>query len=188
VLYARVSTEEQKRKETIQAQRTAAQGWSQRTGIPIQRVYADEGVSGTIPFEKRPEGKRLLEDARAGKFNTVIFRELERIGRDVEPIHLARKLLENVDLTLVSITEGFDLSTLGGEVHYGEPCPQQRMSGGETADSCTDNDDVHTCASSRSSLSFVTAKQPRPWHQRLPVQQRTRTGLRQHQARQRALK
>ena len=41
VLYARVSTEEQKRKETIQAQRTAAQGWSQRTGIPIQRVYAE---------------------------------------------------------------------------------------------------------------------------------------------------
>lgn len=119
VLYARVSTEEQKRKETIQAQRTAAQVWSQRTGVPIQGVYADEGVSGTIPFEKRPEGKRLLEDARAGKFNTVVFRELERIGRDVEPIHLARKLLENVDLTLVSITEGFDLSTLGGEVHFG---------------------------------------------------------------------
>ena len=55
--------------------------------------YADEGVSGTIPFEKRPEGKQLLEDARAGKFNTVVFLESERIGRDVEPIHLARKLL-----------------------------------------------------------------------------------------------
>jgi DNA invertase Pin-like site-specific DNA recombinase len=52
-LYARVSSEEQKERQTIQTQVGVAEQYSQREGIPLVATYQDDGVSGTIPFEDR---------------------------------------------------------------------------------------------------------------------------------------
>ena len=38
----------------------------------VAEIYADDGVSGTIPLHERPEGRRLLEDTKAGKFDAVL--------------------------------------------------------------------------------------------------------------------
>jgi site-specific DNA recombinase len=41
-------------------------------------VYADDGVSGTIPLHERLEGRRrLLEDAKEGKFQTLLVYRLD---------------------------------------------------------------------------------------------------------------
>jgi DNA invertase Pin-like site-specific DNA recombinase len=52
VLYARVSSEEQREKQTIQDQRTAAREWSERKGVTIEKVYSDDGVSGMLDLDK----------------------------------------------------------------------------------------------------------------------------------------
>ncbi len=43
-------------------------------------TYVDDGWSGTN-FE-RPDFKRMIEDIESGKINTVITKDLSRLGRD----------------------------------------------------------------------------------------------------------
>jgi len=63
-LYLRVSSEEQRGAGTIQTQREFLEGYYQLHDLEVAEIYADDGVSGTIPLHERPEGRRLLEDAK----------------------------------------------------------------------------------------------------------------------------
>src|SRR5262245_52262136 len=105
VLYARVSTEEQRERQTIQNQLDYAAPWCQREGIQLVGIYKDDGVSGTLPFEEREEGSRLLEDAKAKKFDIVLVYKLDRLGRADLVLHIARHHLEILGLGLRSMTE-----------------------------------------------------------------------------------
>lgn len=48
-------------------------------------LYIDK-ISGLIPFEKRPSGKRLMEDIRKGKVNYVVIHSIDRLGRNIVDI------------------------------------------------------------------------------------------------------
>ena len=73
VFYARVSTTEQ----TTVHQRTQAE----QAGFKIDKVVADEGVSGvSTRLAERPEGKRLFDMVRAG--DTLVVRWVDRLGRN----------------------------------------------------------------------------------------------------------
>jgi putative DNA-invertase from lambdoid prophage Rac len=73
VLYARVSTTDQ----TTAHQLTQAQA----VGFKIDKVVADEGVSGvSTRLAERPEGKRLFDMLRAG--DTLVVRWVDRLGRN----------------------------------------------------------------------------------------------------------
>jgi putative DNA-invertase from lambdoid prophage Rac len=73
VLYARVSTTEQ----TTAHQRTQAE----QAGFKIDKVVADEGISGvSTRLTERPEGKRLFDMLRAG--DTLVVRWVDRLGRN----------------------------------------------------------------------------------------------------------
>ena len=55
---------------TARPSRSSASSWSEYCrlyGLEVAQVYADDGVSGTIPLHERPEGRRLLEDAEGGQ-------------------------------------------------------------------------------------------------------------------------
>ena len=66
-VYVRVSTEEQRERQSIVTQREFAGRYCDLHALPIHETYADDGVSGTVPLELRAAGKRLLEDARAAQ-------------------------------------------------------------------------------------------------------------------------
>jgi DNA invertase Pin-like site-specific DNA recombinase len=72
-LYLRVSSEEQRNRETIEIQEEFLQQFCDLLGLEVAEIYKDDGVSGTIPLHERPAGRRLLEDARQGKFRTVLL-------------------------------------------------------------------------------------------------------------------
>ncbi len=73
VFYARVSTTEQ----TTAHQRTQAE----QAGFKIDKVVADEGISGvSTGLAERPEGKRLFDMLRAG--DTLVVRWVDRLGRN----------------------------------------------------------------------------------------------------------
>jgi putative DNA-invertase from lambdoid prophage Rac len=73
VLYARVSTTDQ----TTAHQLTQAQA----VGFKIDKVVADEGISGvSTRLAERPEGKRLFDMLRAG--DTLVVRWVDRLGRN----------------------------------------------------------------------------------------------------------
>src|SRR5258708_29915642 len=70
VFYARVSTTEQ----TTAHQRTQAE----QAGFKIDKVVADEGISGvSTRLAERPEGKRLFDMLRAG--DTLVVRWVDRL-------------------------------------------------------------------------------------------------------------
>jgi site-specific DNA recombinase len=115
-VYMRVSTDEQKQQGTIENQRAAADRYLAVHDITPHGWYADDGVSGTVPFASRPEGLRLITDAAAGRVCTVLIWRLDRMGRNALSVLQAVEALERAGVRLVSITESFDTSTPAGRL------------------------------------------------------------------------
>jgi site-specific DNA recombinase len=115
-LYVRVSTEEQRERQSIVTQREFGQRYCELHGLPIYEVFADDGVSGTVPIEARPAGKRVLEAARQGRFNQLLVFKLDRLGRDTRLILNAVAELEKLGVRVRSMTEEFDTATATGRL------------------------------------------------------------------------
>jgi site-specific DNA recombinase len=81
-------------------------------------VYADDGVSGTSPIHERPEGRRLLEDAKAGAFGTLLVYRLDRLGRSLLVIVDAHDRLQAAGVALRSATEPIDTSSPSGRLIF----------------------------------------------------------------------
>ena len=113
-VYTRVSTEEQRERQTIQTQRQFAEQYCKLHEIPVAGVYSDDGVTGTLPLSKRPAGIKLLEDAKASKFDTVLFYKLDRLGRDPRLTLNAVDELESCGVKIKSMTEPFDTGDATG--------------------------------------------------------------------------
>jgi site-specific DNA recombinase len=113
-IYLRVSTEEQRERQSIQNQRDFADQYCHTNGISIADWYADDGVSGTVPLPLRDQGARLAEDARQGRFDTVLVYKLDRLGRDPRMILNAVAELEACGARLLSMTEPFDTKDPSG--------------------------------------------------------------------------
>jgi site-specific DNA recombinase len=117
-LYLRVSSEEQRERETIEIQREFLEQYRRLYELEVAGVYADDGVSGTIPLHERPEGRRLLEDAQRGKFNTVLVKKLDRLGRTLLVIVDAHDKLQEAGVALRSATEPIDTSNPSGRLIF----------------------------------------------------------------------
>jgi site-specific DNA recombinase len=117
-LYLRVSSEEQRDRETIEIQREFLQEYCRLYGLEVAQSYADDGVSGTIPLHERPEGRRLLEDAKEGKFSTLLVYRLDRLGRSLLVIVDAHDRLQAIGVALKSATEPIDTSNPSGRLIF----------------------------------------------------------------------
>jgi site-specific DNA recombinase len=113
-VYARVSSEDQAERETIENQVDFALKYCDLHQIQIYDWYKDDGISGTISLENRDEGKRLLEDAKQGKFKLVLIYNLKRLGRKARIILNAVHELEQYGVHVRSMTEPFDTSDANG--------------------------------------------------------------------------
>src|SRR5215207_2016115 len=117
-LYMRVSSEEQRDRETIEIQREFLEQYCQLYGLEAAETYADDGVSGTVPLHERPEGRRLLKDARAKKFETLLVYRLDRLGRPLLVIVDAHDRLQAGGVSLRAATEPIDTSTPSGRLIF----------------------------------------------------------------------
>src|SRR5215216_5301226 len=117
-LYLRVSSDEQRERESIKTQREFFDQYCDLYGLEVTEIYADDGVSGTIPLHERPEGRRLLEDARAEKFETILVYRLDRLGRSLLVIVDAHDRLQASGASLRSATEPIDTSNPSGRLIF----------------------------------------------------------------------
>src|SRR5215207_10226023 len=117
-LYLRVSSEEQRDRETIEIQREFLEQYRCLYELETADIYEDDGVSGTIPLHQRPEGRRLLEDAKQGKFQTVLVYKLDRLGRTQLGILDAADRLERLGVALRSATEHYETATPQGRLLF----------------------------------------------------------------------
>ena len=76
-LYARVSTKDGRR--DTENQLIALREYCQKQGWDIAGEYVDHETGGT---SKRPQFQRMLGDARARKFDLVLFWSLDRLSRE----------------------------------------------------------------------------------------------------------
>ena len=113
-IYLRVSTEEQRERQSIQTQRAEVLRSCDAHGITGPEFYEDDGVSGTVPFEQRPGSARLFQDARQGKIGKVLIYKLDRLGRDTRIILNTIKQLEDLGVEIAATSEPYDSATPAG--------------------------------------------------------------------------
>ena len=113
-VYCRVSSDEQAERGTIDNQVTFAQQYADLHHLDIYDVYKDDGVTGTIPLQDRPEGHRLLQDAADERFGLVIFYKMDRLGRSTRVILNAVEALSQHGVGVQSMSEPFDTATPSG--------------------------------------------------------------------------
>src|SRR5690349_3991060 len=79
--YIRESTEEQGQGYSPDAQRTAVSEFAETNGLCIVEEYVDLH-SAWRESENRPEFQRLMRDAAAKRFDTVLVYHTSRFSRD----------------------------------------------------------------------------------------------------------
>ena len=96
VFYARVSTDSDVQLNSLDNQLSYYKNYIKEKAKWIYvDGYVDEGISG-VRVEKRDGFKRMIEDAKKGKFDLIITKEVSRFARDLEDsIHYIRILKEN---------------------------------------------------------------------------------------------
>lgn len=111
-LYARVS----KLDQHPENQEVELRQYAKTHNFEIVDVYEDR-ISGAK--STRPGLDRLMQDARAGKFKTVICWKIDRLGRSVP--HMVQVIQEwrNLGIDLIITTLGFDTSTPTGKLVLG---------------------------------------------------------------------
>lgn len=81
-LYYRLSKDDERAGESlsIENQKRILEKYARENGFEIVYEYIDDGWSGTN--FNRPGVQRLLEDAKNGKINVIIVKDLSRFGRN----------------------------------------------------------------------------------------------------------
>ena len=118
-IYCRVSSDDQRKRETIDNQVDILHTYSEiKEDWIICNEYLDDGISGTISFEERPSGKRLIEDAKKGLFDAILVYRIDRFGRDTLSGLRASESLRKLGVEIISYTEPFDLNTPTGRYQF----------------------------------------------------------------------
>lgn len=104
--YARCSSDEQKKNGyTIGDQLTLMDDFCNDYELVSAGEYIDEGVSATLEISKRKALAQMIEDAKAGKFDVIIIKCIDRFFRSVEEYYAAQKQLRQAGVTWISIEE-----------------------------------------------------------------------------------
>ena len=105
--YERVSSEDQRQRETIKSQTDAlAMRLAHDPSVELVERYVDDGVSGTIAMAARPAGRQLLADAARGVFQELWVYRIDRLGRDWVDPQLGWQELARYGVTVFSVSEG----------------------------------------------------------------------------------
>ena len=111
--YCRVSTDKADQLNSLEMQKKFYGEFAERNNYEIAHMYADEGISGT-QMRKRPEFIRLMRDARQGKFDMVVTKDISRMARNVVDFLQSIRELKAMGIPVVFVNT--NLSTEDGEL------------------------------------------------------------------------
>jgi len=104
--YGRCSSDEQKKNGyTISDQLSLMDDFCNEYELAGAGNYIDEGISATLEISKRKALAQLIKDAKAGKFDIVIFKCIDRFFRNVGEYYECQKQLRKAGVTWISIEE-----------------------------------------------------------------------------------
>lgn len=82
--------------------------------LKIDNVYSDVNISGSMPFQKRPEAQKLVSVLKSG--DIVVIAKLDRGFRDTADCLNTVKWLQKRNVTLRILDIALDVSTPIGEM------------------------------------------------------------------------
>ena len=80
----------------------------------ITKWFVDDGISGTIASAQRPAMNSLISYAR--EHDVIVVSAIDRLGRSVLDVLSTVNLFQDKGISIISIREGFDLSTHTGKL------------------------------------------------------------------------
>lgn len=112
----RTSSATQRDSCTIEMQRSRGAQLLNARGIIILPSfdYEDAGVEGTLLFDERPDGARLMRDIKAGKIKRVFCYRVDRLGRDTYVILDFARFCTRHGVYIYSLTEEANTETEHG--------------------------------------------------------------------------
>lgn len=116
--YGRVSGDVQEKQASIETQVAEMERWCRDRGHAIVGYYLDKSIPNWMPFVDRPEGGRLLADARRGRFQMVLVYETGRLAR---PTHISSPVIHELTQLRIgyrTVAEDYDILTAEGQLQY----------------------------------------------------------------------
>lgn len=111
-VYTRLSREDgdEKQSESIDNQKDFISRYVQDQGWNITQYYVDDGYTGTN-FD-RPSFKKLIKDIEQGKINTIVTKDLSRLGRDyIGTGEYLERYFPTNKIRYIAINDGIDTFT-----------------------------------------------------------------------------
>jgi len=108
-IYVRLSNEDERAGESVSVenQKLMLTKHVKEMGWELKEVYVDDGFSGTN--QNRPAFQRMMADVKKGYINTVLIKDLSRLGRNyLEVGNLAEVFLPEHGCELISLNEKLD--------------------------------------------------------------------------------
>lgn len=108
-MYLRLSREDGDSFESnsIHNQREIIKTFAKDHDLEIIAEYADDGYSGSN-FD-RPQFKKMIEDLKQNKFQTIIVKDLSRFGRDyIESGKYLQKIFPELGTRFISVNDNYD--------------------------------------------------------------------------------
>jgi len=127
--YERVSNDELVERNTIRNQDTSLhKTFDQHFGLEASEpwtfvgTFADDGVSGTIDLDQRPDGARLMALIRRGEVDIVCVTRGDRLTRDRAGAEVIADEFWGRDVTIRAVSEHIDLTTPAGRLQFALMC------------------------------------------------------------------
>jgi site-specific DNA recombinase len=115
-IYARTSSPNQKFNYSIREQVRQCWDFCIRRGWVVKYVFTDEAQSGGTV--ERPKFQLMLERAKEGEFNVIVFWKLDRFCRSLVDLVNIERMLRKWNVGLCSTTEYIDTTTPVGRFNF----------------------------------------------------------------------
>ncbi len=119
-IYARLSREDEdkidgsKDSRSIENQINILSEYALKNEMEIYKIYYDDGVSGSTI--NRPGFNNLLNDMELKKFNTILVKDLSRLGRNLHQVgSLIDDLFPKKQIRCIALNDNYDSLTYDGE-------------------------------------------------------------------------
>ncbi len=108
-IYCRLSRDDERTGESvsIENQKIMLSRYVQEQGWNLYAAYCDDGVSGTT-FD-RPMFNQMIADAKTGKINLILCKDLSRLGRDyIETGRFTDIVFPSMGCRFIALNDGVD--------------------------------------------------------------------------------
>ena len=125
-IYCRVAS---KNRVEIKKQKEILKNYCNENNYEIYKIYIDNGYSGID--DNRPNYNKLLNDLKKNIFDTIIVRDMSRLGRSFIKLEKVIKLLENNNCNLICLNEDINSKKTVGKLFLKCVSLLPNMIGGE---------------------------------------------------------